>query len=96
MKKTRRRYRRESHVFQAVRLPAMMTEMMFSSFETIARRSWMLAQGKCSPTECARMVLEKQQARSVNEKTGKVGIAQFVLRNQDSLCMLKPYGQGSV
>src|SRR3984893_7326413 len=59
MKKTRRRYRRESHVFQAVRLPAMMTEMMFSSFETIARRSWMLAQGKCSPTECARMVLEK-------------------------------------
>jgi DNA end-binding protein Ku len=29
-------------------------------------------------------------------KTGKVGIAQFVLRNRDSLCMLKPYGQGLV
>jgi hypothetical protein len=54
MKKTRHR--------KAVRLPAIMTELMFSSFETIARRSWMLAQGKCSPTEFARMVLEKQQA----------------------------------
>ena len=29
-------------------------------------------------------------------KTGKVGIAQFVLRNRDSLCMLKPHGQGLV
>jgi DNA end-binding protein Ku len=29
-------------------------------------------------------------------KTGKVGIAQFVLRNRDSLCMLRPYGQGLV
>jgi hypothetical protein len=33
MKKTRHR--------KAVRLPAIMTELMFSSFETIARRSWM-------------------------------------------------------
>jgi hypothetical protein len=40
----------------------MVTELMFSSFETIARRSWMLSQGKCSLTEFARMVLEKQQA----------------------------------
>jgi len=40
----------------------MVTELMFSSFETIGRRSWMLSQGKCSPTEFARMVLEKQQA----------------------------------
>jgi hypothetical protein len=29
-------------------------------------------------------------------KTGKVGITQFVLRNRDSLCMLKPHGQGLV
>ena len=29
-------------------------------------------------------------------KTGKVGIAHFVLRNRDSLCMLKPHGQGLV
>jgi len=58
MKKTRRR--------KAVWLPAMMTELMSASFETIARRSWMLAQGKCSPTEFARMVLEKQQALSLS------------------------------
>jgi hypothetical protein len=58
MKKTRRR--------KAVWLPAMMTELMLSSFETISRRSWMLAQGKCSPTEYARMVLEKQQAFSLS------------------------------
>jgi hypothetical protein len=44
----------------------MMTEMMFSSFETIARRGWMLAQGKCSPTECARMVMEKQHALALS------------------------------
>jgi hypothetical protein len=71
MKKTRRRFRRESHVFQAVRLPAMMTEMMFSSFETIARRSWMLAQGKCSPTECARMVLVYGARRSSFRNWGR-------------------------
>ena len=29
-------------------------------------------------------------------KTGKVGVAQFVLRNRDSLCVLKPHGQGLV
>ena len=28
--------------------------------------------------------------------TGKVGVAQFVLRNRDSLCVLKPHGQGLV
>jgi DNA end-binding protein Ku len=27
-------------------------------------------------------------------KTGKVGVAQFVMRNKDSLCVLKPIGQG--
>jgi DNA end-binding protein Ku len=29
-------------------------------------------------------------------KTGKVGVAQFVLRNRDSLCVLKPHGPGLV
>jgi hypothetical protein len=86
MKKTRRRYRRESHVFQAVRLPAMMTEMMFSSFETIARRSWMLAQGKCSPTECARMVMEKQKALALS------GFA--LLRDASAASILAPFHRG--
>ena len=87
MKKTRPvRSRRESHVLQAVRLPAMMTEMMFSSFETIARRSWMLAQGKCSPTECARMVLEKQQALALS------GFA--LLRGASAASILAPFHRG--
>src|SRR6202047_3138510 len=34
--------------------------------------------------------------REALEKSRKVGVAQFVLRNRDSLCMLKPYGQGLV
>jgi hypothetical protein len=72
MKKTRRR--------KAVRLPGMMTELMFSSFETIARRSWMLSQGKCSPTEFARMVLEKQQA---------LYLSGFALLNGASVLKLK-------
>jgi DNA end-binding protein Ku len=29
-------------------------------------------------------------------KTGKVGIAQFVLRNRESLCVVKPHGPGLV
>ena len=53
---------RQTRYRQPVWLPAIMTELMLSSFETVARRSWMLAQGKCSPTEFARMALEKQQA----------------------------------
>ena len=34
--------------------------------------------------------------REALAKTGKVGIAQFVLRNRESLCVLKPQGQGLV
>jgi hypothetical protein len=92
MKKTRRhrrqvRSRRESHVLQAVRLPAMMTELMFYSLETIARRSWMLAQGKCSPTEFARMVLEKQQALSLS------GFA--LLSGASAASILAPFHRGA-
>jgi DNA end-binding protein Ku len=34
--------------------------------------------------------------REALTKTGKVGIAQFVMRNRESLCALKPQGQGLV
>ena|ERR1700676_748036 len=92
MKKTRCntrqvRSRRESHVLEAVRLPAIMTELMFSSFETIARRSWMLAQGKCSPTEFARMVLEKQRALSLS------GFA--LLSGASAASILAPFHRGA-
>jgi hypothetical protein len=92
MKKTRPntrqvRSRRESQALQAVRLPAIMTELMVSSFETIARRSWMVAQGKCSPTEFARMVLEKQQALSLS------GFA--LLSGASAASILAPFHRGA-
>jgi hypothetical protein len=43
-------------------LPIMMTELMFSSWETIVRRAWMMAQGNCSLSEYQRMMLEKPRA----------------------------------
>ena len=43
-------------------LPQMMMELSFASWETIAHRSLMMMQGRCSPEEYARMVGEKAQA----------------------------------
>jgi len=40
----------------------MFAELAFASWETIARRTLMMAQGTCSPAEYARMVLEKAAA----------------------------------
>jgi hypothetical protein len=45
-----------------VPLPFMLAELAFASWETIARRSLMIAQGTCSPAEWQRMVLEKTKA----------------------------------
>ncbi len=43
-------------------LPLMLGEMALASLETIARRSWMMAQGRCSAAEYRRMVVEKAAA----------------------------------
>jgi hypothetical protein len=43
-------------------LPMMMTELAMASWETIARRSTMIARGALSPAEYQRMVLEKAAA----------------------------------
>jgi hypothetical protein len=40
----------------------MITELAVSSWMTIARRSWMMAQGTCSPAEYERMLTEKAEA----------------------------------
>jgi hypothetical protein len=42
-----------------VPLPLLLAEMTFASWETIARRSLMIAAGSCSPAEYRRMVTEK-------------------------------------
>src|SRR5580693_2304799 len=43
-------------------LPAMMTELTLSSWETIFHRSLLMAQGTCSVAEYQRMVMEKAAA----------------------------------
>ena len=40
----------------------MMTDLMLSSWETIARRSLLIAQNQCSPLEYHRMLSEKAMA----------------------------------
>jgi hypothetical protein len=46
----------------ALSLPIMIGEIATSSLETIARRTWMMAQGRCSAAEYRRMVREKAAA----------------------------------
>jgi hypothetical protein len=43
-------------------LPPLMTELMLASWETLARRTLLMVQNKCSPAEYRRMVREKMAA----------------------------------
>jgi hypothetical protein len=43
-------------------LPLLLWELGVASGETIARRSWLMAQGRCSARERHRMVQEKSAA----------------------------------
>ena len=43
-------------------LPSMMVELAMASWETIARRTAMIARGTCSPAEYQRMLMEKAAA----------------------------------
>lgn len=55
-----------------------MAELALASYETIARRTLMMAAGTCSPTEYNRMVREKVQASyasSLALATGRGGLA---------------------
>jgi hypothetical protein len=47
---------------KAVPLPLMMTNLTLASWETIARRTLLMAQNTCSAAEYRRMVHEKAQA----------------------------------
>jgi len=40
----------------------MMMELALASWETIGRRGAMIADGRCSPAEYSRMVIEKMSA----------------------------------
>jgi hypothetical protein len=69
-------------------LPAMVTQLTFSSWETIYRRSLMMAQGTCSVAEYQRMVMEKaaaMQASTLALVTGRGGaaaVAPYLVRSR--------------
>jgi hypothetical protein len=66
----------------------MAAQLMFSSWEVIARRSLLMAQNRCSPLEYQRMVTEKMQAAQLS------AIAMMATGGQASLAaVLAPWHQ---
>jgi hypothetical protein len=69
-------------------LPAMMTQLTLASWETIYRRTLMMAQGTCSAAEYQRMVMEKAaavQASTFALMTGRgnaAAIAPYLVRSR--------------
>jgi hypothetical protein len=69
-------------------LPAMMTQLAMSSWETIFHRSLMMAQGTCSAAEYQRMVMEKaaaMQASTLALMTGRghaAAVAPYLVRSR--------------
>ncbi len=69
-------------------LPAMMTQLTLSSWETIFHRTMMMAQGTCSAAEYQRMVMEKaaaMQASTVALMTGRgnaAALAPYLVRSR--------------
>jgi hypothetical protein len=69
-------------------LPAMMTQLTLSSWETIYHRTLMMAQGRCSAAEYQRMVMEKaaaMQASAVALMTGRghaAALAPYLVRSR--------------
>ena len=59
--KSRKRSRKRP-AKSALSLSLMIGEMALSSMETIGRRTGLIAQGRCSPSEYRRMVQEKAAA----------------------------------
>ena len=67
-------------------LPLLMTRLTLASWETIFRRTLMMAQGKCSPREYRQMVSEKSDAMRlsavalVTGRTPAAVLAPYLLR----------------
>jgi hypothetical protein len=51
----------------------LMTELMLASWETLARRTLLMVQNKCSPAEYRRMVREKMAAAESESKLASKG-----------------------
>jgi hypothetical protein len=77
-------------------LPAMMTQLTLSSWETIFHRSMMMAQGTCSVAEYQRMVMEKAaaiQASTFALMTGRgnaAALAPYLVRSRANARRLRP------
>jgi hypothetical protein len=54
---------------KAVSLPLSMANLALASWETLARRTLLIAQNKCSQEEYQRMVLEKAEAATESAMT---------------------------
>jgi hypothetical protein len=68
---------------KALSLPAMVTDLMSASWETIVRRTMLIAQNRCSPAEYQRMVAEKADAAAASGRkfiasAGKVSMASVL------------------
>ncbi len=69
-------------------LPMMMTELTLASWETVYRRSLMMAQGRCSAVEYQRMVMEKaaaMQASTLAVMSGRgkaAALAPYLVRSR--------------
>src|ERR1700747_674286 len=55
----RRRFIMKARRRRRTSLPIMMTDLMFASWETVARRALLIAENKCSPAEYSRMFQRK-------------------------------------
>ncbi len=66
----------------------MLAELAFASWETMARRMMMIADGTCSPAEFQRMYMEKMLAAGRS--------SQAALRRRSSAAsMLAPWHKGA-
>jgi len=74
------RKRRQSSPFA---LPMMMARLAAASWETIFRRSMMMAQGTCSPAEYRRMAAEKLAAMQLSTTA--------LMSGRDETAVLAPF-----
>jgi hypothetical protein len=68
---------------KAKSLPLMMTDLALASWETIIRRTLLMAQNKCSQAEFRRMVREKAEAAATSglrlvSSGGRASIASLI------------------
>ncbi|MFN4088125.1 MAG: hypothetical protein ACK4QW_03655 [Alphaproteobacteria bacterium] len=73
-------------------LPDAMFDLSLSSWETILRRSLLIAEGRCTPTEYARMVDEKVRAA---QETMAVLASPAAFGASAGVAMLAPWRRGA-